>query len=644
MVGFRSTRATTPELEEPQQLRPPHKFGLFGKFVVIALPFAAVALATLGAIAFERGRDGLEQAALDSVESTARQRQAAVEQWVDGSRHDIARVAEDPIALPMVITTMSPDSDGSPRQEAATTLQRAWSGSHASFTEVFLLDPRTGEIKLSTNPESVGRRRDDQAYFRDGRRDLSVQGPYFSLQSQQPAMTAAAPIHDGDGRLIAVVAGHIDLEPLYQVTAADLTVHASDDIFVITRTGLFVTQPRFIDDPAQLQLGLQTADVDVCARESTSRLRYRDYRGVEVVGAVRYLPELDACVVVKTDLSEAFAAVSALRRDVQLFIGAAVLATAVAVLFTARTLVRPLLALQEGVTRFGRGDLEARVKVRSRDEIGQVSTEFNRMADTISAATRELDDRRGDLEAANRNLRATNLELEAFTYTVSHDLRSPLRAMSSFSQLLAEEHASELSEDGVHCLTRIQHNARAMSELVEDLLAFSRLNREAMHPERLDMEQLARSTVEHLSSLSDHDVAVEIGPLPPAFADRALVARVLTNLVENAVKFTSTRCDARIEMSATDGPGGATYTIRDNGVGFDQRYANKMFEVFQRLHPSEEYEGTGIGLATVQRIVARHGGRVWAEGAVGQGAAFHFTLGDGGGTPDTDVRVRETAS
>ena len=229
-----------------------------------------------------------------------------------------------------------------------------------------------------------------------------------------------------------------------------------------------------------------------------------------------------------------------------------------------------------------------------------------------------------DLEDANRELEGTNRELEAFSYSVSHDLRAPLRTIDGFSQILAEDYAERLDDEGLDYLTRVRTASRHMAELIDDLLDLSRVGRRPLRRERVDLSSLAAGIAGDLKAAEpDRDVEFVIEEGVWARCDVGLLKVALENLVGNAWKFTSREERATIRFGAS---GGAFY-VSDDGVGFDADYKDKLFGAFQRLHGPEEFEGTGIGLATVARIVHRHGGEVWAEGAVGEGATFFFTLG-----------------
>jgi signal transduction histidine kinase len=237
----------------------------------------------------------------------------------------------------------------------------------------------------------------------------------------------------------------------------------------------------------------------------------------------------------------------------------------------------------------------------------------------------------GALRQANAVAEAANKELEAFSYSVAHDLRAPLRSIDGFSQSLLEDCADQLDSDGKLYLQRVRQSAQRMAQIIDGLLNLSRVSRLELRRETVSLSEVARSVLARLKDARpDRDVECVISDGLIVQADPRLVDIVLTNLIGNAWKFTGRRATARIEL-ATRGGHPQVYCVRDNGAGFDANYADKLFGVFQRLHGVDEFEGTGIGLATVQRIVRRHGGQVWAEGAVDRGATFFFTLEDSKG-------------
>jgi PAS domain S-box-containing protein len=231
------------------------------------------------------------------------------------------------------------------------------------------------------------------------------------------------------------------------------------------------------------------------------------------------------------------------------------------------------------------------------------------------------------LENRSEQLAAANRELESFSYSVSHDLRAPLRAIDGYSRMILRKHAEGFDEDTLAKFNVIRANTQMMGLLINDLLAFSRLDKAHMSISRLEMDDLIREVWEELKAANpDRFLTLTIAEIPPAMGDRGLIRQVLVNILSNAVKFTRERPEALIEVGGSVKDAECIYTVRDNGVGFDMQYHDKMFGVFQRLHSNEEFEGTGVGLAIVQRIIHRHDGRVWAEGEVGKGACLYFSL------------------
>jgi light-regulated signal transduction histidine kinase (bacteriophytochrome) len=232
-----------------------------------------------------------------------------------------------------------------------------------------------------------------------------------------------------------------------------------------------------------------------------------------------------------------------------------------------------------------------------------------------------------EVQAVNESLREANQELEAFSYSVSHDLRAPLRHIDGFVDRLNKNPALTADEKSKRYLQIISQSARHMGNLIDDLLVFSRMGRAELRHTKLNLEHIVRDVIEGLShELEQRQVVFKIEPLPVVCADPAMLRQVLVNLIGNAVKYTRPREQAEIEIRCVETPEEFVVSVRDNGVGFDMEYAQKLFGVFQRLHRAEEFEGTGIGLANVRRIIQRHGGRTWAESKVNEGATFYFTL------------------
>jgi len=279
------------------------------------------------------------------------------------------------------------------------------------------------------------------------------------------------------------------------------------------------------------------------------------------------------------------------------------------------------------------------------EDMNEERTRLNETQQALMNILEDVEAERVRAEQARALLEAVNRELECFSYSVSHDLRAPLRAISGFAQAVVEDYTPRLDDEGKRFLGLIQDNAHRMGQLIDDLLTFSRLGRQQLMEMQVDLGTLADAVFQELVAQSPgRKIRFVVHPVPPALGDKAMLRQVLANLLANAIKFTRPQAEAVIEFGyrpvaplpsrvgesqpGAPGPQGAYY-VKDNGVGFDMQYVDKLFGVFQRLHSTAEFEGTGVGLAIVYRIITRHGGRVWADGHVNQGATFYFTLPKG---------------
>lgn len=276
-------------------------------------------------------------------------------------------------------------------------------------------------------------------------------------------------------------------------------------------------------------------------------------------------------------------------------------------------------------------DYGLRAAVDSQDEVGRLAHSFNAMLETIEDQNRQLLDAKDNLEALvasrTRQLKSANRELESFSYSVSHDLRAPLRTIDGFSSALLEHCGDQLDETGQDYLARVRRATGRMAELIDAMLTLSRMTRQDMHVKRVNLSRLVAEVTSELSEANpEQKVDTRIQQGVQATGDPRLLRVALDNLLSNAWKFTRDTIEAQVEFGVEIAGNELVYFVRDNGAGFDMNYYDRLFGTFQRLHDQDDFEGTGIGLATVARIIARHGGRIWAEGEPGKGAIFRFTL------------------
>jgi signal transduction histidine kinase len=269
-------------------------------------------------------------------------------------------------------------------------------------------------------------------------------------------------------------------------------------------------------------------------------------------------------------------------------------------------------------------DYKKRSDVFGKDEISILSLEFNNMLEQIQKRDNEL-----ELRVKNRTeeLELANKELSAFSYSVAHDLKSPLRAINGFSKILKNSYESKLDDEGKNLLKLVIDNSTKLSKLIDDLLEFSKMQKREMTNNVIDMSKTAKEVYDELIvNEKDRIIDFKINPLPPANGDYAMLKQVWTNLISNALKYSRKKEKAEIEIGSKTTDNEIIYFIKDNGAGFDMAFIDKLFGVFQRLHSTEEFEGNGVGLALVKRIIERHNGKVWAEGKVNEGATFYFSF------------------
>jgi signal transduction histidine kinase len=373
---------------------------------------------------------------------------------------------------------------------------------------------------------------------------------------------------------------------------------------------------------------------------------------------LRHGADINLFVTVGTPTTQAYAETHRiLVRDLIILGTVAVLAFFAARFYADHYVLRPIKALAEATRRLASGDLSARAEApRASGELHQLAQAFDHMAASLQQHRTEMEQTQAALQESEQRVRqlnatletrvaerteqleAVNKELEAFCYSVSHDLRAPVRHIGGFVNLLGKSVGHNLSTEEQRYVAIISDSAKRMGMLIDDLLVFSRMGRVEMRQATLNLSSIVDETIEKLEpETQGRQIIWKKNPMPEVRADPAMLRQVFINLLANAVKYTRPRNPAEIEIGAVpENSNEVVVFVRDNGVGFDMQYVGKLFGVFQRLHLDEEFEGTGIGLANVRQIIARHGGRTWAEGKVGQGAAFYFSLPKADHAPQND--------
>lgn len=484
----------------------------------------------------------------------------------------------------------------------------------------------------------------DRSYFRRvvEKKQFSIGDFQIGRLTGQPGLNFGYPVFDEHGEFRRVLFASLKLSLLSEAVA-HIRLPPGGAVTVIDRGGNVLAR---YPEPEQW-VGKSLSGVPFVRRILEQQANVYEMPGVDgVPGLHAVTPISDGqsaslFVSVGVPTKASFAAANA-----ALLINVVVLAlVGVTVLLAAqryaqRFFLRPVDALVGVVKRLANGDLSARAgTIRGASELMHLGHAFDEMADRlqrrqdeIGQAQEQISRLNADLERRVRErtsqLEAANEELEAFSYSVSHDLRAPLRHIDGFSDLLAKHLKDGLDDKAKRFLKTISESAKRMGMLIDDLLVFSRMGRADMRQATVDLEQAVRETIQSSQhECEGRNIVWKNGRLPKVKADPPMLRQVLANLIGNAVKYTRPRDPAEIAIGCTEESGQEVVIfVRDNGVGFDMKYAEKLFGVFQRLHRAEDFEGTGIGLANVRRIILRHGGKTWAESKVGEGATFYFTL------------------
>jgi signal transduction histidine kinase len=511
---------------------------------------------------------------------------------------------------------------------------------HPEYAVIAVAD-KNGRVRASSKVVDRGRSLADEPLFKravtSGK--LTVSDYQVDPLTKRPGVSVSLPVYNAKGELVAVE--YVAYE------SSELRKRLSDPsgastVVLLDGNGTVLVRQPSIRGSEGKPIGASALKKAVGAKARGETIG----RGLDGVTRQYYYEPVFTEGEGSHVLAVGFAAAELLseaRRAFALLLlafgGISLAALISAWLFGTRSIYRPAVALQQAAERVAEGDLAARVVVGDRnDEIGSLGNRFNEMAGTLqqhveelNAAQRELSELNADLEVRVRRrtaeLEVSNKELEAFSYSVSHDLRSPLRAIDGFSLALIEDYSDVLDDQGRDDLRRVRENASRMGNLIDSLLKLSRLSRQEMELRDVDLSALAQEVAQFLTeSEPERVVEVRIEPGVHGIGDVALLRIVLENLMDNAWKFTGKLPSAVVEFGSLESEGEHVYFVRDNGAGFDMAYSSKLFGAFQRVHGQAEFPGIGIGLATTARIVRRHGGRIWAEGEPDKGATFYFTL------------------
>jgi len=490
---------------------------------------------------------------------------------------------------------------------------------------------KAGTVIASTAKSVIGKNYSDHEEF------LQIAGKDITLFTHNPHLSddlgintleVASPIRSmKNGETAGIIINAYNEEIIDKITNRREGMGNSGEIVIGHRDGdyiQFINSLKYSSDSSinsKVRLDEKAAEPMRLALEGKhGTIIGHDYRDINVVAAYQYIPSIGWGLVAKMDKTEVFAPLTMLRNIAILLGGVSSIAVTIVGIVFSISASKPINRLTAASEIISDGNYDHKVEIDRNDEIGALANSFNNMT---SKLTHEISEHK----KAEIRLTGLNTELEAFCYSVSHDLRAPLRGIDGFSRALEEDHADKLNLEGRDYLKRICAASHRMENLITDLLDLSRITRSKMNYKKVDLSALVKSKALELQETDpERQVEFVIEEGRCAEGDTNLLKIAIDNLMNNAWKFTGKHSQSRIEFGMSLQDGKSVYFISDNGVGFDMAYADKLFGAFQRLHSLAEFEGTGIGLATVNRIIQRHGGSIWADGEIGRGAKFCFTL------------------
>ena len=744
---------------------------LTARLTILFLTIALIPLLFTSYFAYISSRQRIEDLSLARLESINLLKAAEFQRWLDNESQSLRELARRPLIKQYASVLTSPEGSYAPSQQQfarsaifedhfAPTLFE-----EGRFTELFLLHPENGIIFVSTIQENVGKFREQEPYFMRGKEETYVQNAYYALDQGKPLMTIATPIWAENGRLIAVLAGHIDLNEMSSIMLKGYEADATLETYIINKFNFFFTESRFKQDTTLTQTAYSQG-IDICLQHYSGQGFYNDYQGTPIIGVYEWLPENELCILTEINQAEAFAPIVRMQNTflvIGIFVAGIITLFGI---FFARTMTNPILKLVKGTEAISHGNLDYRIQINSKDEIGQLAKTFNeiilsrqmvinalrdyqinleeivaqrtaslqkseeRLSRVLEASNTGIwdweiltntvyysprwksllgyeddeientfeqwekrlhpDDKQRMLDAvadflenpvgnfnhdfrmkhkngsyrwiSNRSavlladdkkpykmygshlditewrqaeealaikaaaLTQSNEELEMFAYIASHDLQEPLRMVTSYLQLLNKRYNDKLDEEAQEFIHYAVDGAKRMHQLINDLLAYSRIGMRGKEFTCVDCQDILKNTMQLMQfSISDNNATVMTGPLPTLLGDESQLCQLFQNLISNAIKFQN-KTPPIVHIAAQQQENCYLFSVEDNGIGIAPESASRIFDVFQRLHTREAYPGTGIGLAICKKIVERHGGKIWVQSQLEKGATFYFTL------------------
>ncbi|THB75266.1 MAG: sensor histidine kinase [Desulfobulbaceae bacterium] len=515
------------------------------------------------------------------------------------------------------------------------------------YQELFILNIPDGEVIISTSRSQEGKIMSKRPFYIQGQNRSYVSNPHYSLSIREPTMVISTPIRHKSS-VVAVLAARLNLNYLTSIITERTDLKGTEDSFIVNDNHYFLTEPRYGNNYA-LKKTTYSDGVTAALAGQTGVKWYLDYRGVPVIGAYTYLDKQNIALLTEIDQQEYQAPIREIKNKL-ILVSLLVAAAAVAIgLFTAEMLYKPVRKLGDAVGQMsGENLLEFKNPLSGTDELAifgdKLAALTNRLRSTLVSQDELLVEieRRTQLEKRLKKslleTKRSNEELQQFAYVASHDLQEPLRMVSSFTQLLADRYKDQLDEKAHRYINFAVDGAARMQILIEDLLRFSRISTQGKELVPINSSAVLTDTLHLLRVLvNERNAQITHDNLPTIMGDEVQISQLFQNLITNGIKFCQAKTPTIHVSVQLNEDNFYQFSFRDNGIGIDQKYKDRVFVIFQRLHTREEYSGTGIGLSLCKRIVERHGGQIWFDTEPEGGTIFHITLQPAGDVENPDA-------
>lgn len=596
-----------------------------------------IPITLVGYISFTKAKQFLEQSIINHLVATNETRKAEFEHWVRDKVIEIEMLASTPFfkaQVPGIILSHNSSKEHAVHHQSILEHLLPLTKKNM-FTVMSILRAKDGLAMISTQQRQEGKFLDYQPYFKRGIRNTFVQNVFYDISTQSADMVISTPLTNQNGDVAAVLAAHMNLFDLSQIVEKYNKVFESENTYLVNKFNFFVTEPRFGNGFA-LKKTIHTKGVEAGLQHKSGIDFYLDYRNIPVIGVYSWMKERELCMISEIDQAEAYAPVFLLRNIIMLIAVIVVVIVIFLGWFIASTITRPLSSLVEATEEIGSDNLDLKIDVMGKGEFLKLEKSFNRMLKRLKESLVSKNKLEAQVEERIQaeillgetmvKLTRSNQDLQQFAYVASHDLQEPLRMVASYTQLLSDRYGDKLDDRAKKYIFYAVDGATRMQQLIQDLLSLSRINTHASDFEQIDLNESVKIVLKQLEiKIKKTNAKIQVGDLPVIKGDPTQIGQLFQNLITNAIKFCKDT-PPEISISAKREKNQWCLSVADNGIGIEEKYKEKIFIIFQRLHTRREYRGTGIGLAICKRIVERHGGDIWFESKPGEGSVFNFLL------------------